>query len=209
MKRFFRTLLTLILCAALITGGVLFGPRLYRLLFSGANAAWVSERFSEELNEKRELIVLEKVITGQESISTDAWLIGTVQKVVIPYTFSANFSVDLQLASVAYDEQNNAIQVFLPAPSVDYYKLVVDEDNVETRDLLYPLTAERYAQIKQELEQKLYEEVTSDAELKESAWASAVSETEALYQAVLEANGTSASFAIQVIEAQAEPIAEE
>lgn len=205
MKRILKTLLTLIVCAALVAAGVLFGPRLYRLLFAGSNAAWVSERFSEELNEKRELIVLEKVITGQESVSTDAWLIGTVQKVVIPYTFSANFSVDLQLASVRYDEQSDAIQVFLPAPAVEYYKLVVDEDSVEKRDLLYPLTTERYAEIKRELERKLYDEVVGDAELKESAWASAVSETEALYQALLEANGTAAVFEIQVIEAEPAP----
>jgi hypothetical protein len=207
LKKILKTLLTLIVCAALVAAGVLFGPRLYRLLFAGSNAAWVSERFSEELNEKRELIVLEKVITGQETVSTDAWLIGTVQKVVVPYTFSANFSVDLQLASVQYDEPSNTIQVLLPAPAVEYDKLAVDEDGVEKRDLLYPLTTERYAEIKRELEQKLYDEIINDAGLKESAWASAVSETEALYRAVLEANGTSASFAIQVIEA--EPVPEE
>lgn len=205
MRRVFKSLLTLIVCAALVIVGVLFGPRLYGLLFGGSNAAWVSERFSEELNEKRELIVLEKVITGQESVSTDAWLIGTVQKIVIPYTFSANFSVDLREASVQYDAQSNTIQVYLPAPGVEYYKLVVDEESVEKRDLLYPLTSDRYTEIKQELEQKLYDEVTNDAELKESAWASAVSETEALYQAVLDANGTSASFAVQVLEAKPEP----
>ncbi len=205
MKRILKNLLTLIVCAALVIAGVLFGPRLYGLMFGGSNAAWVSERFSEELNEKRELIVLEKVITGQESVSTDAWLIGTVQKIVIPYTFSANFSVDLREASVQYDAQSNTIQVFLPAPGVDYYKLVVDEESVEKRDLLYPLTSDRYTEIKQELEQKLYDEVSNDTELKESAWASAVSETEALYQSVLDMNGTTTSYAVQVLEAEPKP----
>lgn len=211
MKRILKTLLTLILCAVLIAGGVLFGPRLYKLLFGGANATWVSERFTEALTEKRELLVLEKTITGQESVSTDAWLIGTVQKVTIPYTFSVNFSVNLQQSSVEYDEASNTIQVYLPQPEAKYYKLTVDEESVEKRDLLYPLTSERYTEIKQELEQKLYDEVTSDAELKNSAWASAVSETEALYQSILEANGETASFGVEVLEAvqPAEATAEE
>ncbi len=201
MKRILKTLLSLILCAALIVGGVMFGPKLVKLLFGGANATWVSERFSEALTEKRELLVLEKTITGQESVSTDAWLIGTVQKVTIPYTFSVNFSVDLRQSSVKYDEANNTIQVYLPRPEAKYYKLTVDEESVEKSDFLYPLTSERYSEIKQELEQKLYDEVTGDAELKNSAWASAVSETEALYQSILDASGKTASFGVEVLEA--------
>jgi len=199
MKRVIKTLITLLICAALITGGLMFGPQLYKLLFGGASATWVSERFSEELSEKRELIVLEKTITGQETVLTDAWLIGTVQKVVIPYTFSVNFSVDLQQSSVRYDEATNAIQVHLPLPEAKYYKLTVDEESVEKRDLLYPLTAERYAEIKQELEQKLYDDVINDEELQNSAWTSAVSETEALYQALLDANEQEASFGVTVL----------
>ena len=204
MRRFLKTLVSLVLCAALIVTGVLFGPRLYRLLFGNAGATWVSERFSQDLNDKRELIVLEKVITGQESVSTDAWLIGTVQEVVIPYTFSANFSVDLRSASVSYDAADNSILVYLPKPSVNYYKLTVDEESVEKHDLLYPLTSESYTEMKQTIEQKLYDEVMNDAELQKSAWTSAVSETEALYQAVLTASSEAAAFAIQVMEIETE-----
>jgi len=176
------------------------GPRLFSLLFGGANPTWVSERFSEELTAKRELVVLEKTITGQETVSTDAWLIGTVQEVSIPYQFSANFSIDLRQATVQYDETSNEIQVMLPPPTVTYYKLTVDEDSVKKYDFLYPLSAERYAEIKQEIEQKLYDEITNDPELKESAWASAVSETEALYSTVLATNNTAAVLSINVME---------
>jgi hypothetical protein len=207
VKRILKTFFTLLMCVVLVLTGMLFGPQLYALLFGGSNARWVSERFSEELIEKRELIVLEKAITGQESVSTDAWLIGTVQEVIIPYSFSANFSVDLSRAIVEYDEGNDVIQVYLPAPAVKYYKLTVDEDGVEKYDLLYPLTSERYTEIKQEIEQKLYDEVVNDPQLKESAWASAVQETEALYQAVMDYNGATAALAVEVLEAQ--PQAEE
>lgn len=202
MRRFFRSLLTLLICAALIAAGIVFGPRLYALLFGGANATWVSERFSEELTEKRELIVLEKTITGQETVTTDAWLIGTVQEVIIPYAFSASFSVDLSAASVGYSEESKAIQVFIPAPAINYYKLTVDEDSVKKYDFLYPLTSERYTEMKQEMERKLYDEVANDAELKNSAWASAVTQTEALYRTMTEASGVAGAFSIEVLEAQ-------
>jgi hypothetical protein len=204
LKRIFRIILTLFLCAALATAGVLFGPRLYALLFRGSNATWVSERLSEALIEKRELVVLEKVLTGRETVSTDAWLIGTVQEVILPYSFSADFSVDLRKSSVDFDKGTGTIRVYLPQPTVSYYKLTVDEEAVEKHDLFYPLTAERYAEMLGELEQKLLGEVTSDLTLKESAWTSAVSETEALYQEVLKAGGANGAFAVQVLAAEPE-----
>lgn len=195
-----KKLIALVVCAALLAGCIVFGPRLYRLLSSKANATWISEKFSETLQEKQELVVLEKTITGQETVSTDAWLIGTVQQVQIPYTFTISFSVDMQEAEVAYDAENDVMQVALPRPAVAYYKLTVDEDSVETHDLLYPLTSDRYTQIKEELEQKLYNEAMADAELTQSAWDAAASETEAMYQSLLEANDGAASVSVEVVE---------
>jgi len=201
MKRLIKTLIAIVLCAALIAGGIVFGPRLYRLLAGNTNATWISERLSETLLEKRELVVLEKTITGTETVSTDAWLIGTVRKVEIPYTFSVNFSVDLQQADVEYDETDNVVRITLPQPSADYYKLTVDEDNVKTQGIF--LQSKRgYSKMKEELEERLYEEVTADTQLQESAWASAVSETEALYQELLDANGETASFTVEVVAKQ-------
>ena len=209
MRRFLKSVITIILCVALTAGGVLYGPQVYRLLFGGANATWISERFSEELIQKRELIVLEKVITGQENISTDAWLIGTVQEVVIPYTFAADYSVDLSSAAVAYNADRSVIEVRVPTPEVNHYKLTVDENSVEKYDFLYPLTSDRYAEMKQEIEKKLYDEIVSDPELAESAWAAVVSEMEALYQALLDGSDTAADFDIEVIKAVTQPPAEE
>jgi len=190
-----------VLIAVLIAVGVLFGPRLYALLFGGANATWVSERFSEELTEKSELVVLEKTITGQETVSTDAWLIGTVQQVTIPYSFTAGYSVDLSQADVQYSEESNTIQVFIPAPAIYYYKLTVDEDSVKKSDFFYPLTSQRYTEMKQQMEQTLYEETLNDPDMKASAWAEAVAQTEALYRAAMDASGATAAFAVEVLEA--------
>ena len=202
MRKITKTIATLFVCAVLIAGGAVFGPRLYGLLFGGANARWVSERFSEQLEKKRELIVLEKTITGQETVSTDAWLIGTVQRVTVPYTFTASFTVNMRQAAVRFDGETQTIQVTLPAPQISHWKLTVDEETVEVSDLLYPLTPGRYAEIKQEMEQKLADEVTADAELRETAWAAAVSETQAMYRELLA--GEDAAYALQITQAQPE-----
>ena len=77
----------------LVIVGMVFGPRLYRLVFGGVNATWVSERFSEELIEKRELIVLEKTVYGAGECIHGRLADRTVQEVVIPYTFTASFSL--------------------------------------------------------------------------------------------------------------------
>lgn len=72
--------------------------------FCGGNTQWISERFSETLREKNELVVYEVEITGQETVSQDAWLLGTVQKVEMPYTFQMSFTVDLSQAVVSAGE---------------------------------------------------------------------------------------------------------
>ena len=206
MRKWTKRLFTLLLCVVFILVGIRFGPLLLKRIYGGANATWISERFTEELTTKRTLVVLEKTITGQENISTDAWLIGTVQEVVIPYSFTASFSVDLSLAEVQYDAENGAIQVLLPPPVVSYYKLAVDENSVEKYDFLYPLSSDRYTEMKLEMEQRLYDEVINDPELKESAWASAVSETEALYQAVIVQNDAAGILSVVVLEADPESL---
>ena len=201
MRKLFRTIITLLVCAALIAGGALLGPRLYGLLFGGANARWVSERFSQQLTEKRELIVLEKTITGQESVSTDAWLIGTVQRVTVPYTFTASFSVDMRQASVRFDGDTQTIQVTLPAPVVSYWKMTVDEDAVEKSDLLIPAHPRALRPDQAGDGTKAHRRSQGRSGASGKAWAAAVSETQALYQAVL-AGSDAASFTLQVTQAE-------
>jgi hypothetical protein len=121
----------LLLCLAIAFLAIRFGPDLYRRFFGDGNTTWVSERFSEEMDEKNELVVYQATLTGQETVSQDAWILGTVQKVTIPYSFSMSFSVDLSRANVSVDVASDAIVVRLPSPKASYYKLSVDEDQVQ------------------------------------------------------------------------------
>jgi len=159
---------------------ITFGPHLLARFVMANNTQWISERFSEELRVQNELLVLETTITGNETARLEAWLVGTVQEVHIPYSYSISFSVDLS-QSVVQSAGNNTIEVILPPPRAVFSKLLVDEPNVKRKDWLYPLTPERYADIKTEIEQRLYDECAVNPVFLESARATAVEKMEALF----------------------------
>ena len=198
MKRVLKKLLSLVICMALAVLLVQFGPNLYVRFFGQGTARWISERFSEALREKNELVVYEIETTGQETVSQDAWLIGTVQKVEMPYTFRMSYTVDLSKASI--DVEENQIHVRVPAPQPAYQKLTVDENNVRKVDWLYRLTPERYAQIKQEVEDRLFDEYSVNPEFRENAWGIAIQNIEKLLQPVADQNILGRFYEISVIE---------
>ncbi len=178
MKRWVKRLIIGALVAALALVGIRFGP----LLFGAGHINWISERFSETLREKNELIVYEVEITGQETVTQDAWLIGTVQKVVLPYTFSVDFTVDLSKAVVTV--QDGAVEVRIPSPVCAHPKLIIDEDGIRKVDWLYPLTPERYAEITSELETRFFTEASKNTPYLDAAWNTAVHQLEQLFQSV-------------------------
>lgn len=132
MKKIIRKLFTVILLTALLLTGLRFGPDLYARVFGGGRVQWISKRFSETLKEKNHLVVYEVETTGQEAVTQDAWLFGTVQKVVVPYAFQMSYTVDLSRAVIS--TQGTEVQVRVPAPVPGYQKLTVDESQVQKVD---------------------------------------------------------------------------
>ena len=198
-KRFFRSLFLLILCLAFAFVAVRFGPNIYRRFFGNGNTTWISERFGEELKEKNELVVFETTLTGQDTASQSAWLLGKVQEVLVPYTFSISFVVDLSLADVSLNATNDTILVRLPSPVAKYPKLTVDETKMKKYDLLYPLTPERYAEIKSEIEKKLSDECATKQEYLDAAWQAAVKNMESLFKSIAERSEKGVTCDIQVL----------
>lgn len=197
MKKFIKKLFAVILLAALVLVGIRFGPNIYSRLFGGGNVQWLSERFSETLKEKNQLMVYEVETTGQETVTQDAWLIGTVQKVVMPYTFQMNFTVDLSKAKVSVN--GNVIEVRVPSPVAGYQKLTVDEATMKKNDWLYPLTPERYQQIKTKVENQLFEEGKANPDYTANAWNVTVRNLENLFKSVLESENAGGGLTINVI----------
>ena len=195
--RVIKKILIVVVVAAVVVAAVVFGPRVYRYFFEDNTTQWVSERFSEKLTEKNEMIVYEVEITGQDIVTTSVWLFGTVQEVKIPYTFTINFVIDLSKANVVTEE--NAIKVYLPQPYADYYKLVIDEENIERNDFLYPLTPEQLLEISGELEQRLYAECAEKPEYLQAAWDSAETNMRSLFKAVVDELGREVECEFQVI----------
>lgn len=199
LRRFFRLLFLLVVCLAIAFVAVRFGPNIYQRLFGNGNTTWISERFGEELKAKNELVVYEVSLTGQETAQQNAWLIGKVQEVLVPYTFTLSFTVDLSLANVSVDTAANAILVRLPSPQPKYPKLTVDETRMKKYDLLYPLTPERYADIQATIEDKLLKECATKQEYLDAAWNSAVTNMETLFATIAESSEQGATCTIQVI----------
>lgn len=198
-RRFFRLLTLIVVCLAIAFVAMRFGPDLYRRLFGNGNTTWISERFGEELKAQNELVVSQVTLTGQETAQKDAWLIGKVQEVLVPYSFSISFVVDLSRANVSVSDAGDVITVRLPSPVAKYPKLTVDEDNMKKYDLLYPLTPERYAEIKTEIEQKLIAECQTKEAYLEAAWNSAVKNMETLFKSIAERSEQGVTCEIQVL----------
>ena len=176
MKKFLnaiRHLAKFLLLAVVVLALIYLAPYLYNRFFYPGSTQWISERFSEKLEEKSELVVYEVTLAGKETISTTAWAIGPVQVVQIPYEYTLSFAVNLSHSRVEA-LGNNTIEVRLPPPRAlfSYSKLMVDEGNVKKYDWLYPLTPERYAGMKEEIERKLYDECAANPDYLESAWKS-------------------------------------
>lgn len=197
MKRLIRRVFLVVALIAVVFLGIRFAPNIYARLFGNGNMQWISERFSETLKEKNQLVVYEVETTGQETVTQDAWLLGTVQKVVVPYTFQMSFTVDLSKAVVS--AEGSAVQVRVPSPEAGYQKLTVDEAQMKKSDWLYPLTPERYAQIQTRVEAEQFDLAKNNAEYQDSAWNITVKNLENLFKSVVENSDMGAYLTVSVI----------
>ncbi|NLO84394.1 MAG: DUF4230 domain-containing protein [Clostridiales bacterium] len=198
MKKVIKRVFFIVLCVAISLVCVRFAPNIYERLFGNSNTKWISEHFSETLKEKNELVVYEVETTGQETVSQDAWLIGTVQKVEIPYTFSMSFTVDLSSAEVTLTD--NTITLRVPSPKPAYPKLTVDETKVKRTDWLYPLTPERYSAMKTQIEDRLFSECSNNEQYTISAWGVTQSNLQSLFRSVAERSELGVTCEIEIVQ---------
>lgn len=120
----------------------------------------------------------------------------------MPYTFRMSFTVDLSRATIEVEE--NQIKVHVPSPEPGYQKLIVADEKVRKVDWLYPLTPERYAQIKQEVEDRLFMEYSANEAYRQNAWNVAVRNLETLLRPIADQNLLGSIYEIKVVETQVE-----
>ena len=203
MRKLSKWIFYLFLSVVVFVGLLYICPQLRGMILGGeGNISWVTQQFSEQVRSKNELVVFEAEIQAQETITQDAWLIGTVQKVKIPYTFTIRFVVDL--SSIQTYVEDNIITISVSAPQAKYQHLVVDEDGVIKQDWLYPLSAERYAEIKAELEEKLVARYSSYEAYTTAAWEGAVTQLQNLFLSFAHQHIAIENFQIRVIQAETE-----
>lgn len=190
MKKIFRLLFVVVLLIAVVAAALLFSPNPTR-------AKWLSECFSETLKEKNELVVYSGERTGREIYQRNALLIGTVQEVELPYTFSFDYSVELSNAKVEAD--GSTINVRVPGPSLCSHKLSILDSEVERSGVLVVLTPEKYTSIKLELEQRLVEETKTNEQYLTDAWDVTVRNLTNLLSSVARANTIGGGYTIKVV----------
>lgn len=190
MKKFFTFLFLLVLVLAVLMALAFFMP-------SEENVKWLSVRFSETLKEKNELLVYSGEKTGCEIYQRNAPIVGTIQEVELPYTFSFDFSVDLSKAAV--DVNGNTIYVRVPGPRMCNYKLSIQDNEVERSGSLVYLSPNKYTEIKQSLEQRLLTETQANEQYITDAWNVTVRNLKALLTSVAQANAVNGGFGIEVV----------
>ncbi len=197
MRKRLRRVPLFLFSVLLCTVFLYYAPSLYMELFGTNNTLWISEQLSKTVEDKNELIVYQINTTGQETVSEEAWLIGTVQQVILPYAFEMQYTVDLNCAQIVV--VGETIEVRVPPPSATYYKLTVDEENIVIDDWLYRLTPERYAEIVSETQERLYDLHKDNEEDAQNAWLNTIRNLESLFQSIVESSTFGQTCGIQVI----------
>lgn len=179
MRKLIKKIFVFVLLLGTVFALLRWGPYLKSLILGEESVAWVTQQFSENVRSKNELVVFEAEIKAQETITQEAWLIGTVQKILIPYTFTIRFSIDLSKIQTAVE--GNIVTISIPAPQAKYQQLHVDEEGVKKHDWLYPVSAERYADIIDELENRLITKYSRYDPYISAAWEGAVTQLQNLF----------------------------
>lgn len=190
MKKFFLFLFVLVLLVAAVFAVVLFTP-------GETGVKWLSVTFSETLKEQNELLVYTGEKTGREIYQRNAPIVGTIQEVELPYTFSFDYSVDLSKAEV--EVNGKIVYVRVPGPRLRDYKLTIVDNEVERSGGLVYLSPNKYTEIKQSLEQRLLSETQSNQQYTTDAWNVAVRNLTSLLTSVAQANSVDGGFTIEVI----------
>lgn len=208
MKKHFMKKLVSLLTTIIVLGGLWYfrGPILKWALHTfpfRSTTESITDIIKVTLEEKNSLIVYEVNIEGNETATQRAWLIDEVQRVAFPYKFTMSYTVDLDHPDVAADGQK--ITVRLPEPEPGYQKLIVDEDQMKKVDWLYPLTPQRYAEIKQNVEDRLFEDCKANPEYQAAAWENAKKNVSQLLEPILNQNLLGYLYEIEILLKEAPP----
>lgn len=190
MKKFFVFLFLIILALTALVVVAVLSP-------GESGVKWLSVCFSETLKEQNELIVYNGEKTGIEIYQRNAPIVGTIQEVEMPYTFSFEFSVDLSKAVV--DVSGKDVTVHVPGPRLYNYKMTVVDSDVERSGALMVLPATKYTEIKQSLESRLLTETQNNEAYVTEAWNVTVRNLTNLLTSVAQANDVGGALNIQII----------
>jgi len=186
-KGFFKRLFRVFLFALVAFVIVRFGPGLLAPVIpkpGSIDRRAIAAQSSEELQKLGKLVVLHRELSYEET-----WRVSAFPRLDlrIPYTYTADFTVDLKQSSVR--NVDDTFEIRMPKPALTFHKMEVNERDTEKVGwawIAYTLSEEEYATIKKTIEENLTLESASNPSNLRDAWASAVEYLEDFLKAFIQ-----------------------
>lgn len=181
MKRLFKAVLRVIALALAIILAVTLLPyarNFLRQYLPQGKYDQTSARLTHEMQAVGELTAVRHRDTGVMVATVDALLVGTVQKVSVPYAYE--IGLGLRLDDVKLTPTENGITVSVPDAAMLYDSFTVTGEP-EVSDFWYRLTENRYQQMLDGQAAACRAEYLEDAVCMQQAWDAACDQLAALF----------------------------
>lgn len=196
MRKVISFIVKCVLIALLAVALVVFAPGIRGLLGGLVPGAGIIEttQLTHELQEMGVLTAQKHTDTGVFVSTLPAIIIGTAQKVTVPYEYTISYGVDLEKATISAVDDGLLLVSLPPAEMVHDAMRVTGE--VEVFDLLYPLTEARYQEILDTQAEAFRQAYLEEPGYALVAWETAKEKVSALLEAMLDAQGARETWSI-------------
>ena len=140
-RHFLRRILTVAILAAVLLVGLPFARQWVKRLFLPGDYQSISVYLTHNMEEAGELTAMRYTDTGVMTNTTAAFLIGTVQKVTVPYSYE--IGLGFPLSEVRLEAVGQSLTVHVPPIRMLYDKFEVT-GKPEVSDFWYRLSETQY-----------------------------------------------------------------
>lgn len=138
----------------------------------------VSKLLSHQMEKAGELTAIKHTDTGLMTSTTNAFLIGNVQTVKVPYAYE--IGLGFKLSDVRLDSGESGITAYLPPITMLYDSFQVTGEP-EVKDFWYKLSEKKYQQMLDEQAEKCRAEYIGNEKYLQEAWEAACEALEKLF----------------------------
>lgn len=163
-----------------------------------------AQTLTHEMREVGKLTAVEYKDTGVMDAKTDALLLGTIQKVTVPYQYEISLGIDLSLVQI--ESVQDGLNVYLPDVELISDKLTVTGD-AQIEDFWHLMTENRYQAMLDSQALSLREGYINNKDTMDRAYDSAQKALEKFFSGWIKDSGIRYSFRRLSEERPAQPSA--